>query len=203
VIESVVPFFKTPAQGWNVVVEVIWFQLVWWVGQFGSHGSQEEANAGIPEESEEVQAAEQASEEAGIGDGQGQAPVQSQQHQYSQHQQGPGGRNGAGYQQQGGPGRGRSMAGGYQGMGGRNGGRGYMNNGGHGGRGRGGMFSNNGGRGGQFYDQPGVFHPRPNHYGGGGRGGRGGRGGPMYNGQVGQQVSGGAVAPAAAAPSPA
>lgn len=183
--------------GWNVDPEVNLIQLVSWVGQFGSHGSHEEENAGGPEATEEIQAAEQPTEEAATGDGQPQPPVQPQHHHYAHHQQG--GRSGAGYQQQGSggpPARGRNMPGSYQGMGGRNGGRGYMNSG-RGGRGRGGMYPN-GGRGGQFYDQPGVFHPRPNHYGG--RGGRGGRGGMMYNGQ---QHNGGATAPPAAAPSPA
>ena len=154
--------------------------------QFGSHNVHEDANAnaGGPQDTEEVQATEQPAEEAVAGDEQPQPPVLPQHHHYphSHHAQGPpqaGIRSGVNYQQgSGGPVRGRGMPGGYQGMGGRNGGRGYVN-GGRGGRGRGGMFPN-GGRGGHFYDQPGGFHARPNHYGG--RGGRGDRGGMMYNG---------------------
>ncbi|KAG0576061.1 hypothetical protein M758_5G051500 [Ceratodon purpureus] len=168
--------------------------------QFGSHGSHEEANVGGPEETETVQAAEQQpTEEVAVGDGQPQPPIPPHHH-YQHHPQGPpqaGGRSG-GYQQQqgsGGPTRGgRGIPGGYQGgMGGRNGGRGYMNNGRGGRGGRGGMYPT-GGRGGQFYDQPGGFQPRPNHYGG--RGGRGGRGGMMYNGQQPNGAAPPAVAPA-------
>ncbi|XP_024365739.1 uncharacterized protein [Physcomitrium patens] len=169
--------------------------------QFGSHGSHEETNVQVQEETREVRAAERETEEVAGDDSQPQHSIPSHQH-YLHHQQGPpqsGGRGGVAYQQQGagGPQRGaRGMPGVYQGIGGRNGGRLYMTNG-RGGRGRSGMYPN-GGRG-QFNEQqPGGFQPTYNNpywFGGG----RGGSAGMTYNGQQpNAAVSATAIAPSSA-----